>query len=145
MARDTKKGTKKFQETISAYLYSRIEQEPQFALKLANPSKSMEGCCTYIINQVRKSGCCGFADEEIYNMALHYWDEAEVETGQPISCDVVVNHIVELTEEEKAQARKEAMERLCREQMEHLRHSSTPHKKQESKEQIQSPGLFDDL
>ena len=31
----------------------------------------------------------------------HYYDENEIEVGKPIQCQVVVNHVVELTEEEK--------------------------------------------
>ena len=34
----------------------RIEQEPEFALKMANPSKSMEGAINFLCNEVKKSG-----------------------------------------------------------------------------------------
>ena len=50
-----------------------------------------------------------FADEEIYSMALHYYDEEDIDIGKPVSCKVVVNHTVELTEEEKAEARRNAI------------------------------------
>ena len=49
--------------------------------------------------------CDGFEDDEIFGMATHYYDEEEIEVGKPINCQVVVNHTVELTEEEKEQAR----------------------------------------
>lgn len=42
----------------------------------------------------------------------HYYDEETIEVGSPIDCKVVVNHTVELTEEEKAQARKDAIRRV---------------------------------
>ncbi len=29
-------------------------------------------------DEVRQSGCNGFADEEIYSMALHYYDEEDM-------------------------------------------------------------------
>ena len=96
------KGTRAFQDTIAQYLMGRAENDPILAIKLANPSKTMEQCCQYIISQVKKSGCCGFSDDEIYSWAMHFWDEQEVEVGEPINCKVVVNHVVELTEEEKA-------------------------------------------
>lgn len=51
------------------------------------------------------SGCSGFSDDEIYSMAVHYYDEDNIEVGKPNSCKVVVNHTIELTEEEKAEAR----------------------------------------
>lgn len=41
----------------------------------------------------------------------HFYDEAGIEIGKPIDCKVVVNHAVQLTEEEKAEARKEAIKR----------------------------------
>lgn len=42
----------------------------------------------------------------------HYYDEDNITVGNPIDCKVVVNHTVELTEEEKAQARKDAIRRV---------------------------------
>ena len=44
-------------------------------------------------------------------MALHYYDEPDIEVGKPVNCRVVVNHTIELTEEEKQQARRDAMKR----------------------------------
>ena len=35
-------------------------------------------------------------------MVLHYYDEEDIDIGKPVSCKVVVNHTVELTEEEKS-------------------------------------------
>lgn len=72
-----------------------------FRTPIRQPEKNIDDCCTFIINQVRQSGCNGFADEEIYSMALHYYDEEDIDIGKPVSCKVVVNHTVELTEEEK--------------------------------------------
>ena len=57
----------------------------------------------------RKSGCNGFSDGEIYGQAIHYYDENEIEVGKPIQCQVAVNHVVELTEEEKQEARRKAV------------------------------------
>ncbi len=67
MAQNAMKGTIAFQDTIAQYLMGRAENDPILAIKLANPSKTMAQCCLFIINQVKKSSCCGFADEEIYN------------------------------------------------------------------------------
>lgn len=86
------RGTRAFNDTIKAYLEKRADNDALFAIRFANPSKSVEDCVTYIINQVQKSGCNGFADDEIFGMALHYWEESEIEVGNPINCKVVVNH-----------------------------------------------------
>ncbi len=45
-------------------------------------------------------------------MAVHYYDEDNINIGKPMSCHVAVNHVVELTEEEKQEARKDAIQRL---------------------------------
>lgn len=98
---------------------------------------------TYIINEVQKSGCNGFADDEIFGMAIHYYEENEIEVGKPINCQMVVNHMVELTEEEKKQARQDAIERLRQEEMAKLRKPIQPKKATEKKPQDVQPSLFD--
>ena len=65
-----------------------------------------------ILNWVKKSGCNGFSDDEIYGQALHYYQEDNIEVGKPMNCNVVVNHTVELTAEEKEQARKDAIQQV---------------------------------
>ena len=143
MATNETKGTRAFNDTIKAYLEARAENDALFAIKFANPSKSMEDCVTYIINQVQKSGCNGFDDAEIYGMAVHYWEEDEIEVGNPINCNVVVNHTVELTEEEKEQARQDAINKLRDEEMAKMRRPIQPKKATEKKTQVEQPSLFD--
>ena len=133
------KGTRAFNKTIKAYLEERAENDALFAVKFANPSKSVEECVTYILNSVQKSGCNGFEDDEIFGMAVHYWEESEIEVGKPINCQVVVNHTVELTEEEKEQARQDAIAKLRDEEMAKMRRTSQP-KKETANVQ---PSLFD--
>lgn len=81
MATNSMKGTQAFQDTIAQYLMARAEQDPMFAVRLANPSKTMAQCCAYIIGEVKKSGCCGFTDDEIFGWAMHFWDEPEIEVS----------------------------------------------------------------
>ena len=133
------RGTRAFNDTIKAYLEKRADNDALFAIRFANPSKSVEDCVTYILNQVKKSGSCGFMDEEVYGMAVHYWEENEIEVGNPINCQVVVNHTVELTEEEKEQARQDAINKLRDEEMAKMRRPKTTEKKAP---EVQ-PSLFD--
>lgn len=72
-------------------------------------------------------------------MATHYYDEEEIEVGKPINCQVVVNHTVELTEEEKEQARQDAINKLRDEEMAKMRRPKTT----EKKVQDVQPSLFD--
>lgn len=139
MASNGMNGTKAFQDTIAQYLMARAENDPLVAVKLANPSKTMEQCCAYIIGEVKKSGCCGFTDDEIFGMAMHFWEEPEIEVGTIPNCKVVVNHIVELTEEEKEQARQEAIAKLRNEELAKMRKAKTTEKKVK---EVQ-PSLFD--
>ena len=105
------KATDYFKQTIQTYLEQRAESDTLFAPRYHNPRKSIDDCITYILNEVRRSGCNGFADDEIYSMALHYYDEEDIDIGKPINCKVVVNHTIELTEEEKQQAHEQALRR----------------------------------
>lgn len=142
MATKENKGTQAFNDTIKAYLEERAENDALFAVKFANPSKSVEDCVTYILNQVQKSGSYGFTDAEVYGMAIHYYEEKEIEVGNPINCKVVVNHTVELTEEEKEEARQEAIAKLRDEQVAEMR-KPTAKKATENKPQVEQPSLFD--
>ena len=73
-------------------------------------------------------------------MAVHYYDEDDVEVGNPVSCQVSVNHIVELTEEEKAEARQRAVEQY---QKAELRRMQERHKRPAVKQETQvQPNLF---
>ena len=102
-----------FFDTIKAYLDNYASQDSAFNERYNNPDKNINDCCNYILNQVQKSGCNGFADEEIYKMARDYYvDDISKDDCKAVSGSVVVNHQVELTEEEKEKARIEAIKRF---------------------------------
>lgn len=144
MATKENKCTRAFNDTIKAYLEERAENDALFAIKFANPTKSVDECVTFILNEVKKSGCCGFTDAEVYGMAIHYWEESGIEVGNPVNCQVVVNHTVELTEEEMEQARQDAISRYREEEMAKMRRVSQPKKAITEKETPQAqPSLFD--
>lgn len=132
--------TKAFQDTIKSYLDRRALEDEQFAASYAKVGKSIEECCNYILNQVQKSGCNGFADDEIYGMAVHYYDEDNLGEIKPIQGQVVVNHKVELTEEEIAEARREAKERVVSEEVARLRKPQA--KPVQKKEEVEVLTLF---
>ena len=109
------KTTDYFKQTIQTYLEQRAAEDELFAPVFANPNKSIDDCITYILNTVKESGCNGFADEEIFSMAMHYYDEPDIKVGGKVNAQVVVNHTIVLTEEEKEQARQDAMKRATNE------------------------------
>ncbi len=103
-------------------------------------NKNIDDSITYILNTVQKSGCNGFHDDEIFGMAVHYYDEDNIEVGKPINARITVNHIVELTEEEKEQARKDAIEKVHNEAYNKMRQ---PTKKAKKIALTIQPSLFD--
>lgn len=137
------KGTEHFTRAIAEYLNQRAATDHLFAPNLMKPNKSIEECVTYILNQVQTSGCNGFEDDEIYSMAVHYYDEDEIEVEKEITCRVAVNHIVELTEEEKAEARQEAIKQYQREELAKIQSRNARVKKTENIATQVQPSLFD--
>ncbi len=114
------RGTDHFKRTIQMYLEQRAEEDALFAKNYRNPAKNIDECVTYILNYVQKSGCNGFSDGEIFGQAVHYYDENEIVVGRPMNCQVVVNYVVELTAEEKAEARQNAVHRYQEDELRRL-------------------------
>lgn len=71
--------TDRFKERINKHLQEVGQNDKLFAETLKKPHKSLEGCIKYIYSEVRKTGRCGFEDEEIFTMAIHYYDEDSIE------------------------------------------------------------------
>lgn len=105
------KATDHFSKTIKAYLDQRAETDFLFSFRYSLPEKKLEDCITYILNQVQKSGCNGFHDDEIFGMAVHFFDEDNIEVGKPMNAHVTVNHVVVLSAEEIEQARQNAIQK----------------------------------
>ena len=134
------KATNHFQNTIKAYLDKRAEIDLLFSFRYSLPEKKLEDCVTYILNQVQKSGCNGFHDNEIFDMAVHFYDEDNIEIGKPINAQVAVNHVVVLTAEEKEQARQDAIQKA---EDEAYRKMTQPTKKAKRVALNPQPSLFD--
>lgn len=137
-------GTEQFTRTIAEYLNLRAATDPLFAPNLAKPHKNIEDCITYILKQVQQSACNGFEDEEIYSMAVHYYDEDDLDVGSPVACHVVVNHTIVLTEEEKAEAHKQAIQQYQAQELRRLQEPKRVKAKASTdSEQVPQPSLFD--
>ncbi len=135
------KATDYFKLTIQSYLEQRAQTDELFAPVYAKPNKNIDDCATYILNYVQQSGICGFTDDEIYSLALHYYDEDSIEIGKQINCNVVVNHAIILTDEEKAQARQKAIQKVQDEAYAKMKQSNAkPKAKQPEVNNI--PNLF---
>lgn len=130
------KSTESFKKTIQGYLEKRSAEDELFAASFTKPGKTIDDCVTYILNTVKASGCNGFSDEEIFGMAVHYYDEDKIEVGKPVSGgSVVVNHHVELTEEEKNSARVLALKNFEEQQLKELQKQQALQEEKEKKKQ----------
>ena len=127
------KGIEHFKSVIQCYLENRASYDELFAESFRKENKNIYECVTYIFNEVQKSGCSGFSDDEIYSMAVHYYDEDDIE----------VNHTIELTEEEKAEARQRAVEQFQREELSKIKSRNAKPKKVETTEIVSQPSLFE--
>lgn len=122
-----------FKAVIKAYLDNRAAEDELFAKTYAKAHKSINECCNYIIDEVRKSGRTGFADDEIYGMAVHYYDEDDIKDVKPVSAKVVVNHTIELSDSEKAEAIEAAKEEFKKRQLAKLEADEQSRKEREQK------------
>ena len=103
-------------DAVEAYLDKRAKEDALFAASYAKPNKSIDECFDYIIGEARKKGTMVYmSDEEVFGMAVHYYDEDCIKISK-ISEEIKASakmH-VELTEEEKKKAREQAIEEYRR-------------------------------
>lgn len=90
-----------FKAQIENHLKELATKDELFAFTLKKENKNIEDCITYILNEVQKSGKMGFADDEIYGMAVHYYDEDDIQVGKKVSAKVVVNHSIDAPKPKK--------------------------------------------
>lgn len=99
-----------FTRTIKEYLDNQAVVNPLFKSKYENLKKSISECCGYIVEEVRKMNVRGLTDDEVFGMAIHYYEEEDLK-GHPYKpSNVVVNHVVTLTKEEKEEQKQKALE-----------------------------------
>lgn len=118
-----------FKTAICTYLAGLAKQDKEFLQKLKNPEKNIDKCLEYIVSEVRKCGREGFCDDEIYSLAVHYYDEPNDKL--PLSklpnmddVKVVVNVEMPFTDEEKKKAREKAFEELVADEKKKLKGGS---------------------
>jgi hypothetical protein len=87
-------ATPEVKKIISDHLEGIAANDPLFAETLKKPTKNINDCVTYIMNQVRKKGnAVMLADAEVFGMAIHYYDEDNIEVGKPVSGNVSTSKV----------------------------------------------------
>lgn len=109
------KATENFRNIVHTHLKKMGDEDLLFLEKLRKDKKSFDDCIKYILNTVKNSGCAGFTDAEIFSMAVHYYSEDNIDMNGMENLEdigVVVNHKVELSEEEIKEAKEKAKEKV---------------------------------
>lgn len=88
------KASEIFKNIIENYLTQTALSDTAFAVSLAKASKNIEGCINYIGSEVKKTGLCAFADQEIFEMAVRYYNDDSIAETQKINFKAVVNQPV---------------------------------------------------
>lgn len=142
------------EKAIKDYLDIRAKNDTQFAVSYAKPNKSIKECYNYILGEARKRGnAVCMTDEEVFGLAVHYYDEDDIKVKTDYSRQVKATTIkpeakVKLTEVEKEAARQSAIEEYRRQCLKDEAEKAAKVKKPKAKPTVQeyySPSLFDDL
>lgn len=70
--------TDPFKKTIEAHLQEIAQNDKLFAETLKKPNKNIDSCINYIYSEVKKANRIGWKDDEVFNMAIHYYDEDSI-------------------------------------------------------------------
>lgn len=118
---NNKKYTDNFKKIVFEKLSQISQNSPEFKKSFEKENKNIDECISYILSTVQKSGVQGFTDDEVFAMAMHYYDEDDISSPKAIDCQVIVNHHVELTQEEKNVQKEKALHDLYLEEKARLR------------------------
>lgn len=81
------------QEYLETKLGEMASQDPNFRKRYEDGQKSIKNCLLYIKQQAHKqavNGCAAISDDDVLQMAVHYYQEKDVEpTKQTIPAKVV--------------------------------------------------------
>lgn len=101
------KVSDRFKSVIKEYLNARADEDLMFASVYGKENKTLDECCDYIVNVIKESGRMGFADDEIFGLAVHYYQEDDIkDVPKAPKCNIVVN----LSDQTKEQLERQAEE-----------------------------------
>ena len=94
---------------IGNYLKKRAETDPSVKNNLNKENKSLKECWDYVLGEVAKTmyrngkfGCAAGDDEDLYALAIHYYDEDDIKIAPLPSTMKVEAKMDEDKKEEKA-------------------------------------------
>lgn len=93
-----------FKTAIKQHLDNLAETDELFAKTYAKKNKSLDECVKYIYSEVQKQSkgkqCVGVSSEDVFQLAVHYYDEDDIKVDGSIK-PVVSTSPVPPTEEDK--------------------------------------------
>ena len=81
------------QEYLEKKLGEMAQQDANFRERYEDKQKSMKNCLLYITQQAQKqaiNGCAAISDDDVLQMAVHYYQEKDVEPTKDTQMDKVV-------------------------------------------------------
>lgn len=79
-----------FQQVLKYYLDTRAKEDKLFAVIYAKESKSIVECEKFVISEAQKLKRTALTDEEVFGMAVHYYDEDDIKNIKSTNCKVVI-------------------------------------------------------
>lgn len=134
-----------FKAAIKSYFDSRAASDELFARSYAKENKNLDECCQYILSEAKKQGnMVAMTDEEVYNLAVHYYDEDDLKVEKVSNTHITTSAPVELTEEEKEVAKERALKAYQESEQKKIEeaHKRRLEKKREKEAQEVQPSLF---
>ena len=90
------KGQENFMAVIKQHLDERAKTDKSFAKSYKKKNKSLEGCCKYLISEAQKlakSGQIALPREQVFGMAVHYYDEDSIKDVTQTKCKTIISPI----------------------------------------------------
>lgn len=85
------KTSENFKIVIENYLKETARNDSVFAVAFAKTTKNTENCIQYILSEVKKTGLCAFADNEIFTIAIEYYNNDNITKPTETNCKVIVS------------------------------------------------------
>ena len=113
---------KPFAEAIKSYLDRRASEDKMFAESYSNPKKNIIECCDFIVSEVKRQNRTAMTDDEVYGLAVHYYDEAD--PGR-IDKGIASRAAIVIPGEDKERLRAEAIEEYKRQCIEEIKNKES--------------------
>ena len=116
------KTTDRFKEVVEQELRFRAFKDPMLAKALRKKKKNIDDCVNYILNTVKESKIEGYAEDEVFGMAVHYYSEDDIKAVPFTSSgQLIINRHVALTDKEVEELRQKARDQVISEEKAKMR------------------------